>query len=55
MQPKTKNATFATQCNPYQKVRYNSIIENHLTSLLLGDFFNEDSLVTSDLLFFIFP
>ena len=24
MQPKIKNATFATQCNPYQKLRYNS-------------------------------
>lgn len=24
MQPKIKNATFATQCNPYQNMRYNS-------------------------------
>ena len=24
MQPKIKNETFATQCNPYQNMRYNS-------------------------------
>lgn len=24
MQPKTKNATFATPSNPYQNIRYNS-------------------------------
>ena len=24
MQPKIKNATFATACNPYQNTRYNS-------------------------------
>ena len=24
MEPKIKNATFATQCNPYQNMRYNS-------------------------------
>ena len=25
MQPKIKNETFATQCNPYQNMRYNSV------------------------------
>ena len=32
MQPKIKNATFATQCNPYQNMRYNS--ESGLSQIL---------------------
>ena len=36
MQPKIKNATFATQCNPYQNMRYNSESEY---IILMGDVF----------------
>ena len=32
MQPKIKNATFATQCNPYQNMRYNSDLLESKTS-----------------------
>ena len=30
MQPKIKNVTFATGCNPYQKMRYNSKSNNRV-------------------------
>jgi len=33
MQPKTKNATFATQSNPYQKLRYNSNKTDHFDTI----------------------
>ena len=33
MQPKIKNATFATQCNPYQKMSYNSYKHDILTKI----------------------
>lgn len=36
MEPKIKNATFATQCNPYQNMRYNSESEY---IILMGDVF----------------
>ena len=35
MQPKIKNATFATQSNPYQNMRYNSKKQNGIFTVLL--------------------
>ena len=43
MQPKTKNATFATQCNPYQKLRYNSKKERPLGLSFFGADQKQDS------------
>ena len=46
MQPKIKNATFATQCNPYQNMRYNS---EKLLVLSNREFFSYIRLSASDI------
>ena len=39
MEPKIKNATFATQSNPYQNMRYNSNKDNPNCIFQVGDAF----------------